>query len=80
MELSDMVRSVPHGCECKRKREPNLELLLEDAKAVKEKPEPRPETAQTREDTTAIAARETRDRLARYKVLLVNEERIERED
>ena len=39
----------------------NLEILLEDAKAVKEKPEPRSVTFQKREDTTAIAARGKRD-------------------
>ena len=53
----------------------NPELLLEDTKAVIEEPEPRPETPRTVEETAAITARETRDRLARDREALEDEKR-----
>ena len=56
----------------------NPEVLIGDPKAVIEEPVPRPETPRTNEDAQAIADREARDRLARDRVLLANEERKEK--
>ena len=57
----------------------NPEIFLEDAKLVIEELEPRSKTPPTGEDAAAIAARETRNRLARDQVILENEENRERE-
>ena len=57
----------------------NPEILLEASKAVIEEPKPRPETPRTGEDDAGVTARETKDRLARDRVALENEERRERE-
>ena len=53
-------------------------ILLEDAKPFIKEHEPRPETARTGENAAAVPVREANDRLARDKVILVNEERKER--
>ena len=53
----------------------NPEILLEDPKPVLEEPVPRPETPMENEDAHAVTDREARDRLARDRVLLENEER-----
>ena len=57
----------------------NPEILLEASKAVIEEPKPRPETPRRGEDDAGVTARETKDRLARDRVALENEERRERE-
>ena len=54
------------------------ELLLEELKAVIEEPLPRWETPGTNEDAQAVTERGARERLARDKVILENEERIAR--
>ena len=56
----------------------NPDILMEDPKPVKEGPVPRPETAQRGEDAQAVTDREARDRLARIRALLENQERKER--
>ena len=53
----------------------NPELLLEEPKEVLLEPLPRPETPREHENAQAITERETRDQLARDKILLENEER-----
>ena len=53
----------------------NPELLRDDPKPVSEDPVPRPETPRGNEDAQAVTDREARDRLARDRVLLENEER-----
>ena len=54
------------------------EVLLEEPRAVMEEPLPRPETPGTNEDAQAVTEREARDKLARDKVILENEERVAR--
>ena len=54
------------------------EVLIEEPKAVMEEPLPRPETPGTNEDAQAVTEREARDKLARDKVILENEERVAR--
>ena len=54
------------------------EILLEDLKPILEETVPRPETPRTTEDAQAVTDREARDELARYRVLLENEERRDR--
>ena len=56
----------------------NPEILLEDPKEVIDKLLPRPETPGTNEDAQVAADREARDRQARDKVILENQERRER--
>ena len=53
----------------------NPELLLEEPKEVLFEPLQRPETPREHESAQAIAEREARDKLARDKNLLENEER-----
>ena len=53
----------------------NPEVLLEDLKQVLEEPLSRLETPRDHEDAQAVTDREARDRLARDRVLLENEER-----
>ena len=52
------------------------EVLLEDPRAVLEEPLPHPETPGNNEDAQSVTEREARDRLARDRVLLENEERV----
>ena len=54
------------------------EVLLEEPRAVLEYPLPHPETPGNSEDAQAVTEREARDRLARDRVLLENEERVTR--
>ena len=51
------------------------ELLLEEPRETLFEPLPRPETPREKENAQAIAEREARDKLARDKILLENEER-----
>ena len=53
----------------------NPELLLEEPREILFEPLPRPETPREQETAQAIAEREARDKLARGKILLENEER-----
>ena len=53
----------------------NPEIILEDPKDILEKPPPRPETPREGENEDARNARTLRDKLARDRVLLDNEER-----
>ena len=53
----------------------NPELLIEEPREVLFEPLPRPETPREHENAQAIAEREARDKLARDKILLENEER-----
>ena len=53
----------------------NPELLLEEPREIMFEPLPRPETPREQENEQAIAEREARDKLARDRVLLENEER-----
>ena len=53
----------------------NPDVLLEDPKAAIEEPVHRPETPRTGRDARVKTDREPRDRLARDRVLLENEER-----
>ena len=53
----------------------NPEVLLEDLKQVLEEPVSRLETPRDHEDAQAVTDKEARDRSARYRVLLENEER-----
>ena len=53
----------------------NPEIMLEDHKEILEELPPRPETARDKEVTTAGAARDLSDKLARDGVKLENEER-----
>ena len=55
----------------------NPEFFLEASKTVIEEPEPRPETPRTGENAAAIAAGETRDRLAKDHSALEIEEKRE---
>ena len=54
------------------------ELILEEPKAVLEEPLPNPEPPVENEDAPAVAEREARNRLARDRLLLENEERVTR--
>ena len=56
----------------------NPEILLEYPKAVLEEPVQRPETIRTNEDTQAVTDKESREKLARDRVLLEYEEKKER--
>ena len=53
----------------------NPEVILEEPKDILEEPPPRPETPRHGENEAATAARLLRDKLARDRVLLENEER-----
>ena len=53
----------------------NPEIMLEDPKDILEEPPPRPETPREGDDEAAITARNFRDKLARDRVMLENEER-----
>ena len=53
----------------------NPEIILEEPKDILEEPPPRPETPREGENEDATAARSLRDKLARDRVLLENEER-----
>ena len=53
----------------------NPELLLEEPREILFQPLPRPKTPRELENAQAIAEREARDKLARDRVLLENEER-----
>ena len=53
----------------------NPELLLEEPREILFEPFSRPETPREQENAQAIAQREARDKLARDRVLLENEER-----
>ena len=53
----------------------NPELLLEEPREILFEPLPRPETPREQENAQAIAEREAKDKLARDKILLENEER-----
>ena len=53
----------------------NLELLLKEPREILFEPLPWPETPRGKENAQAIAEREARDKLARDKILLENEER-----
>ena len=53
----------------------NAEIIREDPKVIQEKPPLRPETPRDGEDATEIAARDLKDKLARGRVVLENEER-----
>ena len=55
----------------------NPEILLEDPKENIDEIMPRPETPGSTEDAQAVWDREARDRLARDKVILENQERRE---
>ena len=57
------------------KQNVNPEKLLDDARVFIEEHELRSEIPRKEEVETAIAVRETRDRLARDKVILENEEK-----
>ena len=56
----------------------NPEMLLEEPKEIIDELMPRPETPGLTEDAHAVGDREARDRLARDKVILENQERRER--
>ena len=53
----------------------NPKQLLEEPREILFEPLPRPETPREQENAQAIAKREARDKLARDKILLENEER-----
>ena len=53
----------------------NPEIILEEPKDILEEPPPRPETPREGETENATAARNLRDKLARDRLLLENEER-----
>ena len=53
----------------------NPEIILEEPKDILEEPPPRPETPRDGETEDATTARNFRDKLARDRVLLENEER-----
>ena len=59
----------------KVKENVNPEIILEDPKDILEEPPPRPETPREGENEDARNARTLRDKLARDRVLLENEER-----
>ena len=59
----------------KVKESVNAELLVEEPRGILLEPLPRPETPREQENARAIAEREARDKLARDKNLLENEER-----
>ena len=52
------------------------EVMLEEPKTVLEEPLPTPEPPAQNEDAPAVAEREARNRLARDRVVLENEERV----
>ena len=53
----------------------NPEVMLEDPKDILEEPPPRPETPRDGEDEAATTARSLRNKQARDRVMLENEER-----
>ena len=53
----------------------NSEVMLQDPKDILEEPPSRPETPRAGEDEAAITARNLRDKLARDRVMLENEEK-----
>ena len=53
----------------------NQEVMLEDPKDTLEEPPPRPETPRDGEDEAAMTARNLREKQARDRVMLENEER-----
>ena len=53
----------------------NPEVMLEDPKDILEEPPPRPETPRDIEDEAAMTTRNLRDKQARDRIMLENEER-----
>ena len=57
------------------KEKVNLEIMLEDLKEIMEEPRRDQKNLEMGKDANAIAARELRDKLARYSIVLENGER-----